>query len=45
MARTPSGNGYWLVGADGSLYVFGDAHDHGSPIFNVRSIVTAIAHD
>ena len=25
MARTPSGNGYWLVGADGGVFSFGDA--------------------
>jgi len=25
MAATPTGNGYWLVGADGGVYAFGDA--------------------
>ena len=27
---TPSGNGYWLAGADGAVYAFGDAGYHGS---------------
>ena len=30
MAATPSGNGYWLVAADGGVFTFGDAHFHGS---------------
>jgi len=30
MASTPSGNGYWLVGADGGVFGFGDAAFHGS---------------
>jgi hypothetical protein len=30
MASTPSGNGYWLVGADGGIFSFGDAHFYGS---------------
>jgi hypothetical protein len=25
MAATPSGNGYWLVSADGGVFTFGDA--------------------
>ena len=25
MAPTPSGNGYWLVAADGGIFAFGDA--------------------
>jgi hypothetical protein len=29
-ARTPSGGGYWLVGADGGVFTFGDARFHGS---------------
>ena len=29
-ARTPSGKGYWLVGADGGVFAFGDAGYHGS---------------
>jgi len=27
---TPSGNGYWLVAADGGVFSFGDATFHGS---------------
>ena len=30
MARTPDGQGYWLVGADGGIFTFGDAHFYGS---------------
>ena len=30
MAATPDGAGYWLVGADGGLFAFGDAGFHGS---------------
>ena len=30
MASTPSGNGYWLVAADGGIFSFGDAVFHGS---------------
>jgi hypothetical protein len=30
IASTPSGHGYWLVGADGAVYTFGDAGFHGS---------------
>jgi peptidoglycan-N-acetylglucosamine deacetylase len=30
MAATPSGNGYWLVAADGGVFSFGDAAFHGS---------------
>ena len=29
-AATPSGNGYWLAGADGAVYAFGDAGYRGS---------------
>lgn len=29
-ASTPSGNGTWLVGRDGSVYTFGDATFYGS---------------
>lgn len=28
MAVTPSGNGYWLVGADGGVFTFGDAQEY-----------------
>jgi hypothetical protein len=30
MAATPSGKGYWLVGADGGIFNFGDAGFLGS---------------
>ena len=30
MAATPDGGGYWLVGADGGVFSFGDASYHGS---------------
>ena len=30
MARTPSGNGYWLVAGDGGIFTFGDAKFFGS---------------
>ena len=30
MAATPSGNGYWLVAADGGIFCFGNAGFWGS---------------
>jgi|tagenome__1003787_1003787.scaffolds.fasta_scaffold20985987_2 hypothetical protein len=30
VAATPTGNGYWLVAADGGVFTFGDAHYFGS---------------
>ena len=30
IAATPSGNGYWLVAADGGIFTFGDAAFFGS---------------
>jgi hypothetical protein len=30
MATTPTGNGYWMVGADGGVFAFGDAVYRGS---------------
>jgi len=30
MASTPSGNGYWVAGADGGVFAFGDAAFQGS---------------
>jgi hypothetical protein len=30
MAASPDGDGYWLVGADGGVLSFGDAHYYGS---------------
>ena len=29
MQRTPTGNGYWMLGADGTVYAFGDAGEFG----------------
>ncbi|MHB8320330.1 MAG: hypothetical protein ACYDEP_14080, partial [Acidimicrobiales bacterium] len=30
MAATPDGEGYWLVGSDGGVFAFGNAHFYGS---------------
>ncbi|HEX4493879.1 MAG TPA: hypothetical protein VH914_21940 [Acidimicrobiia bacterium] len=30
IAATPSGRGYWLAGADGGVFSYGDAHFYGS---------------
>lgn len=30
LASTPSGRGYWQLGADGGVFAFGDAHWYGS---------------
>jgi hypothetical protein len=30
IAATPTGNGYWLVAADGGVFSYGDAHFYGS---------------
>ncbi len=30
MASTPNGQGYWLVGSNGSVYNYGDANNYGS---------------
>ncbi len=30
IARTPDGKGYWLVGDNGAVLAFGDAHSYGS---------------
>jgi hypothetical protein len=32
LVPTPSGKGYWLVSADGSVFAFGDAGYYGSMI-------------
>jgi hypothetical protein len=29
MASTPTNKGYWMAGADGSIYMFGDAKSYG----------------
>ena len=41
IAATPSGNGYWLVAADGGVFAFGDAEFHGArrPASRTRPIV------
>ena len=31
LATTKTGKGYWLQTADGNVFPFGDAVDHGSP--------------
>jgi hypothetical protein len=30
MAASPSGNGYWIVAADGGVFSYGDAPFYGS---------------
>jgi hypothetical protein len=30
MQRTASGKGYWMLGADGAVYPFGDAKSYGN---------------
>jgi hypothetical protein len=30
ITSTPDGKGYWLVGADGGVFNYGDAHPYGS---------------
>jgi hypothetical protein len=32
MAASPDGLGYWLVGADGTVFPFGDSHFFGDPV-------------
>jgi hypothetical protein len=32
MADTRDGGGYWMVGADGGIFSFGDAHFYGSAV-------------
>ncbi|MFM9481598.1 hypothetical protein, partial [Streptomyces scabiei] len=37
LVPTPSGKGYWILGADGGVFSFGDAAFHGSlPGIGVR---------
>jgi murein DD-endopeptidase MepM/ murein hydrolase activator NlpD len=43
MASTPSGAGYWLAGADGGIFTFGDAPFHGSAARARVDPVVAIA--
>jgi len=42
MAPTPSGYGYYLLGADGGVFAFGDAHFDGSAV-DGRHLATAIS--
>ncbi|HLI53947.1 MAG TPA: 3D domain-containing protein [Acidimicrobiales bacterium] len=44
MAATPDGRGYWLAGADGGVFSFGDASFHGSAAdYRLARPVTAMA--
>lgn len=43
MARTASGNGYWLVGSNGGVYSFGDAQFYGSAVGHTASSIVAMA--
>jgi len=45
MATSPDGRGYWLAGADGSVYAFGSARTYGSipRRIRLREPVVAIA--
>ena len=44
MASTPTGDGYWLLGADGGIFNFGDAAFHGSAgTMNLAAPVVGIA--
>ncbi|HEV8628496.1 MAG TPA: hypothetical protein VG034_29040, partial [Acidimicrobiia bacterium] len=43
IAPTPSGNGYWAVGADGALAAFGDAADLGHPTGTLTKPIVGMA--
>jgi cell wall-associated NlpC family hydrolase len=44
MAPTPDGQGYWLVGADGGVFAYGDAAYYGSPVgFHLAAPVVGMA--
>jgi hypothetical protein len=44
LAPTATGRGYWLLGADGGVFCFGDAAFHGSlPALGVRWATPAVA--
>jgi hypothetical protein len=48
IAATATGGGYWLLGADGDVYAFGDAAVLGSPLedsLDLNAPVAAIAAD
>ena len=38
MAATPDGKGYWLVGKDGGVFAFGDAHFYGSSMADLSRL-------
>jgi len=43
VSATPDGHGYWLVGADGGVFAFGDATFHGSVAgLNLNSPIVGI---
>jgi hypothetical protein len=43
LAATPSGRGYWRVGADGGVLTAGDAHYYGSAAGRPHDAIVAIA--
>ena len=43
MASTPDGKGYWLLGADGGVFTYGDAGFYGSHATGVYSPLVGIA--
>ena len=44
VAATPTGNGYWLVAADGGVFTFGDATFHGSlGAIHLKSPIVGVA--
>ncbi|MCL2395599.1 MAG: hypothetical protein FWC87_13050, partial [Acidimicrobiaceae bacterium] len=46
IAPTPSGDGYWLLGADGGVFAYGDARFHGAAVGSaLRSVGIAATPD
>ncbi len=43
IAATPTGSGYWIAGADGGVFAFGDAPDLGRPQGSLNQPVVGIA--
>jgi hypothetical protein len=43
MAPTPNGDGYWLLGADGGIFTFGDASFRGSAVGGMPAGEAAVA--
>ncbi|HWS47011.1 MAG TPA: hypothetical protein VN636_14185, partial [Acidimicrobiia bacterium] len=43
IARTPTGNGYWILGIDGHVYALGDAHYYGNAALGSTSHAADIA--